>query len=491
MTSVRTTAAALGIALTVSLLASPSAHTSGPPPAQAAAGQRPNVVLILVDDARRDDLSTLPRIRNLIGTRGVTFKNAYSPFPLCCPARATLLTGQYAHNHGVLDNAAPLGGFTKFNDAHTLATWLTADYTTALIGKYLNEYAPPYVPPGWDHWMVPDSVYNYRATRWSIDGVNQNIAGYQTNTMAKLATGFINAHAKDPRPFFLYTSIVAPHSGEPAEPDDPNTVYRTTKFPTPNVSRRYRNTFRGLANRNPAFDEADVSDKPLRPAPLANWEIAALTEVNAQRRESLLSAQDATVAIIHSLKTTGVLDNTYVFFISDNGYLLGEHRIRGGKVFPYEVASHIPMLLRGPGIPAGSVVRQPVGLQDFAPTVLGLTSETAGTWPFDGVNTLPMIGHPKRRQSRPIVLEAGPASATCATTDHGYCPFRWHAVVALLDGTRWKYVVRDTGFKELYNLNRDSQELVNIAGRPTAAAVASRMQTLLDRYQWCAAAACR
>ena len=483
--------AVIGVALISLLLASPAAHTSQPRLVTAAAEQRPNVVLILVDDARRDDLSTLPRIRDLIGAPGATFRNAYSPFPLCCPARATLLTGQYAHNHGVLDNAAPLGGFTKFADTQTLPTWLTPDYSTALIGKYLNEYSPPYIPPGWDHWMVPEAVYNYRATRWSIDGVGQTFAGYQTNTVTKLATNFIDTHADGPQPFFLYTSIVAPHAGEPAEADDPNIVYQTTKFPTPNVQRAYRDAFRGLANRNPAFNEADVSDKPLRPAPLARWEIAALTEVNAQRRESLLSAQDAVVAVIRSLRTAGVLNNTYVFFTSDNGYTLGEHRIRGGKVFPYEVATHVPLLLRGPGIPAGSVVKQTVGLQDFAPTVLALTGETAGTWPFDGVNTMPMITHPTRRQGRPIVLEAGPESATCSITNHGYCPFRWHGVVVLLDGVRWKYVVRGTGFEELYNLTDDPHELLNLAGSKGSARAQTQMRRLLGQYQWCAASACR
>lgn len=476
------------VAAAVSLLAAPVAHPVGPTDvraAQVASGQ-PNVVLILVDDARMDDLTTLPRVRQLVGDAGATFSDSVSPFPLCCPARATLLTGQYAHNHQVLSNKAPLGGFTKFKDANTLATWLSPDYTTGLIGKYLNQYRPPYIPPGWDSWMVPYSVLNYRSSRWSVDGVERTYPGYQTNTIATLATDFINTHASDAKPFFLYTSIVAPHTGHPIESDDPNAVYNTTGFATPNVAVRYRDRFAGLANTNPAFNEADVRDKPQRPPRLAPWEIDALTEVNAQRRESLLSAQGVTRDIITTLRSTGELDNTYVFFISDNGFLLGEHRIRRGKVFPYEVAVKVPMLLRGPGITPGTVVRQPAGLQDFAPTVLAMTGHrsASGPFPIDGVNLLPMIGNPSLRSGRPIVIEAGPSRVHAPA-------YRFHGILAPVGGEHWKYVERGTGEKELYDLTRDPAELVNLAGRPTTAATQAELTALLKRYEWCAGTRCR
>ena len=144
----------------------------GRPPAStavAAAQTPPNIVLVLVDDARYDDLTTMPQVRQLIGGAGVSFRNFYSPFPLCCPARATLLTGQYAHNHGVLGNFRPNGGFDEFRDGSTLATWLDPTYRTGLIGKYLNEYAPPYQPPGWDEWTVPRGMYNYTGDPWYVD----------------------------------------------------------------------------------------------------------------------------------------------------------------------------------------------------------------------------------------------------------------------------------------------------------------------------------
>jgi N-acetylglucosamine-6-sulfatase len=453
----------------------------------AAAEPLPNVVVILVDDARADDMTTLPEVKSLIGDAGVTFASAYAPFPLCCPARATLLTGQYAHNHGVLDNAAPLGGFPAFDDANTLATWLTADYTTGFIGKYLNGYSLPYRPPGWDDWMVPtDSVYSYRGTSWNIDGVRRSYSGYRTDAMGTIAAEFIDAHADDAQPFLLFTSMVAPHAGNPFEPDDPNVVYQTTTFPTPNVKDVYRNRFAGVGNADPSFNETDVSDKPVRPAPLAPWEIAALTEVNAQRRESLLSAQDTTRTIIDSLQANGELDNTYVVFLSDNGYMLGDHRIRGGKVHPYEVATRVPLMMRGPGIPAGSIVDQTVGQHDLAPTILAMTQHVGanGSFPFDGASLLPMVGNPTLRAGRPIVLEIGPKTA--ASTE-----YRFHGIVVQINGVRWKYVERSTGKTELYDLAADPAELRNVSGRAAYAQVETQLRALLQQYEWCSGTACR
>ncbi|HYJ70695.1 MAG TPA: sulfatase [Nocardioidaceae bacterium] len=468
------------------LLAAPLVSVASTGDEAAAVDPPPNVVVILVDDARFDDMSTLPQVKALIGDAGATFANAYAPFPLCCPARATILTGQYAHNHGVLANEAPLGGFSAFEDTNTMATWLTPDYTTGFIGKYLNGYSLPYRPPGWDSWMVPtDSVYNYRGTSWNINGVHRTYAGYRTDAMGTIASEFIDAHADDARPFMLFTSIVAPHAGNPVEADDPNQIYNTSIFPTPNVKDTYRDRFAGLRNADPSFNEADVSDKPVRPGPLAQWEINALTEVNAQRREALLSAQDATRRIIESLQAAGELDNTYVLFLSDNGFMLGDHRIRSGKVHPYEVATRIPLMIRGPGIPAGSVVTQPVGEQDIAPTILAMTDNVGanGGFPLDGANILSMIGNPGVRAGRPVVIEMGPKTAM--STD-----YRFHGVVVRVDGVRWKYVERTGGRKELYDLNADPAELTNVAGKAAYTQIQSQLRTLLLQYQWCAGTAC-
>jgi arylsulfatase A-like enzyme len=177
---------------------------------------------------------------------------------------------------------------------------------------------------------------------------------------------------------------------------------------------------------------------------------------------------------------------TYLVFASDNGYLLGDHRIRGGKVFPYEVSARVPLLIRGPDIPAGSVVNQTVGLHDLAPTILAMTDHVGanGGSTIDGANVLPMIGHPGNRAGRPLVLEAGPESINRPA-------YRFHGVVAMVDGVRWKYVERDTGKKELYNLGNDPSELTNLAGRRAFAQVQAHLRAVLVDRQWCSGAECR
>jgi arylsulfatase A-like enzyme len=451
--------------------------------ATAQVAPRPNVIVIMTDDMRTDDLSTLPQIQSLIADAGATFRNAYSPFPLCCPARATLLTGQYAHNHGVQSNKAPTGGFSVFDDSRTLATWLDRNYVTGWIGKYFNEYGAngtaTYVPPGWDEWNTPDgSVWNYAQTRWNVNGVMKTFNGqYQTDTLGDFAISFINRHVDDAEPFFLVASILAPHTGTPSEPDDP------TGFPTPYVSPEYRDSLSTLQlDRNPAFNE-DTSDKPLNLSPLSASEVRALTEVNQQRRESLLSAQDVVQRIADVLAATGELNNTYILFFSDNGYTLGEHRIRGGKVLPYEITAKVPLLIRGPGIPPGTVVNQPVGLHDLAPTVLRMTQNVGaqGTFVIDGVNILSMISDPTLRRNRPIVIEGAPPNGEL-TPDWTFQGIRT---------PRWKYVERPTGKRELYDLINDPYELQNQAGMASFSTVQAQMRDRLGRYKFCKGSGCQ
>ncbi len=442
----------------------------------------PNVVVVLLDDARYDDIASMPLVQRQVGQAGATLTRFYSSMPLCCPARASLLTGQYPHNHKVLSNKAPTGGFKEFDDRSTLATWLDPTYRTGLVGKYLNEYEPPYQPPGWDEWLVPRAMYNYTATGWFLDkgqgGAYATVPGYQTDAIGALAADFIRRNAPASQPFFLQTSLVAPHAGIPADPDDPDGV------PTPYVEPAYRDFFEGSRNTDPSFDEADVSDKPLRPAPLSDAEERALNEALQQRREAGLSAQDAILKVLGALRDAGELNDTYVFVLSDNGYILGEHRIRGGKVAPYEVSARVPLMVRGPGIPAGATVEELSGLVDLAPTILSMTgvdSPTPGR--IDGVDLLPVLRDPTRSLGRPgILLEA---TKVDATTDP--LPWSYHAIVS----GDYKYVERTGGNKELYNLAWDPYELKNIAGQSAYALTQSRLATMLEDRQWCTGADCR
>jgi len=443
--------------------------------------ERPNIVLFLVDDARLDDLTATPSIQARIGGQGAVVRKFYAPFPLCCPARATLLTGEYPHNHGVLSNLAPTGGWAEFEDSSTLATWLTPTYRTGLIGKYFNQYKAPYTPPGWDEWMVPQGMYDYAGTRWWLDrglgGAWSTVPGYQTDTIGSLASDFVLRNAPSDEPFFLYTSIVAPHAGVPADPDDP------AGFPTPYVKPVYRDALAGSkVLTDPAFNEADVSDKSVRPRPLTSAEIAGLQETAAQRREALMSAEDAVERVLDTLAASGEADNTYVMFMSDNGYILGEHRIRGGKLAPYEVSNHVPFLVSGPGIVPGTVVDDVSAQVDFAPTVMSMAGLTAPA-AVDGVDLLPRLtGTQPSLTRKGILLEA---TDTQATVDP--LPWLYRGVVS----QRFKYVERSTGKKELYDLRADPSELVNIANQTAYAAPQTRLARLLSAYRSCVGVTCR
>ncbi len=476
------TPARLGVALVLVgglLFPSPPGATHSSPARRAPAVQSPpNIVVLLLDDARLDDMSVLRDVRTRVANRGVTITRHYAPFPLCCPARATLLTGRYAHNHRVLSNEAPGGGFGAFDDSSTLATWLDPTYTTGLVGKYLNQYARPYVPPGWDEWMVPYRMYDYDHPEWWIDrgAVAERVllSGYQTDTIGSLAADFVRRHASDAQPFFLMTDVVAPHAGTPRDPDDPS-------MPTPAVSPAYRNVFAGQPLQDPSFNEADISDKPAQLAPLTPAEIRAEAEVNAQRREALLSAQDALDAVIDALDESGELSRTFVVVTSDNGYLLGEHRIRSGKMAPYEVANHMPLYIRGPGIPAGTSFTGLTSQVDLAPTLARMAGvPLRSAWRLDGESMLYRLRHRTAAHStRPgVLLEATVPGDTGS--------WQYHGVVS----GRWKYVERASGAVELYDLTADPYELRSLGQDPAYAAARRHLAGILADLRDCAAAQC-
>ncbi len=439
----------------------------------------PNIVLILLDDARVDDMRVMREVTERINGRGATFKRFYSSFPLCCPARATLLTGQYPHNHGVLSNGQPTGGWAEFDDSSTLATWLQPTYRTGLIGKYLNQYEIPYQPPGWDEWMVPKGVYNYETSRWWVDhglgGTFRELSGYQTDTLATLASDFVERNAPSTEPFFLLTSVVAPHAGVPADPDDPVSTR------TPYVKPLYRDWFEGVVNKNPSVNESDVSDKPAVLPLLTPKQIAGLTEAFQQRRESMLSVRDAVEDLMDALVASGELANTYVMVMSDNGFLLGEHRYPWGKVQPYEVSNHVPFAVRGPGIAPGTVVPDVSAQVDFAATVADMAGVEPGL-PQDGTSLLPALTEGSRTSRPGILLEATDRDATSDPL-----PWLYQGVVK----GRWKYIERTTGHRELYDLRTDPHELVNLADRAEHATKQSELAALTQRLRSCAGLSCR
>jgi arylsulfatase A-like enzyme len=445
-------------------------------PATAAAAS-PNVVVVETDDQTVADLAVMPETRSLIGAAGVTFTRSFVSMSECCPSRATFLTGQYAHNHGVLGNERPYGGFTRLRGAETLPVWLQrAGYATGLVGKYLNGYGSTdryLVPPGWTDFegLIGRSTYRFFDFTMNVNGaLETTFDEYQTDAITERAVDFVQRNAG--RPFFLWTTYVAPHSGGPTELDDP-VPYKST-VPAP----RHFGAFTGEPlPRPPSFNEADVSDKPplIRHRPsLRPREIAAITETRRQRLASLLAVDEGVERIVETLQATGTLADTVLVFTSDNGWMAGEHRIASGKRVAYEPSIRVPLLIRGPGFPAGSRRSDLVWNGDLAPTILALTGGHPA-FPLDGRSLLA----PPDRDPRAILLE-GPA----APRTLGLPQFTG------LRTRRYKYVEHLFGARELYDLRRDPYELTNLARLPRMAGVKSRLAHRLAQLRGCAGPSC-
>jgi arylsulfatase A-like enzyme len=461
------------LALALALLwAAPVAHAA------------PNVVVIETDDQVVGDLAAMPQTRALIADAGVTFDNSFVSLSLCCPSRATFLTGQYAHNHGVRSISPPWGGFSKLHGSETLAVWLQrAGYSTGLVGKYLNGYGGNVVPPGWTDFqgLLSSSTYRFFDYTMNVNGVREHfgddVADYQTDVLTQRSLDFIREHTGDGAPFFLWTTFVAPHVGQPHDLQDPIGVKSTVPAP------RDWNAFAGaLLPRPPSFDEADVSDKPpsvrYRPR-LSRWRIAAIANTYRQRLASLLAVDEGVGRIVDALRAAGQLDNTLLIFTSDNGFMVGEHRIPGGKVVPYEPSIRVPLLMRGPGIPAGVHRAQLAFNGDLAPTILDAAHARAGL-ALDGRSLLPFARSARVHSGRAILIEAPPGNRT-----NGLPMFTG------LRTPRYKYVQYLHGARELYDLRRDPWELDNLAGKRSAAGVQRRLARRLARLRGCAGADCR
>jgi arylsulfatase A-like enzyme len=486
---------------------------------------RPNVVVIMTDDARNDDLRWMPHVRHLIGDQGVRFTNTFSPQPLCCPARASFITGEYSHNHHVWSQAPPWG-FQALHDASTLPVWLQrAGYDTAFAGKYLNgygvEHAPTggsslrYVPPGWTDWRasvdggiaagtaLDGGTYRYFDTTLNVNGrlvPHQGV--YQTHLLGQESRQIFRERARSPRPFFSWTSFVAPHHGGPEEADDPRPVLRSDGgaqiFRNPARPRRVWGRFDSVIRHAPgARGEADVRDKPffIRDLPaLTPAEQRGVTEDARQRAEALWLVDRQVAKMMRTLRQTGQLDNTYVIFTSDNGYFLGEHRMRQGKILPYEPSLRVPLLIRGPGIPHGQVRTDPFTMIDFAPTILAAAG-VSGPPTIDGVNLLGVAEHGDRGWNRGILTETGPRAIGSDTAEsdnflvkqHGPSPLRFSQGVRTGD---YLYVEHASRERELYDLRTDPREVDNLVDRPRMQRVVRLMAHELDVLRNCKGSAC-
>jgi N-acetylglucosamine-6-sulfatase len=414
-----------------------------------AAAAPPNIVLILTDDQRWDTLPFMPTVQSELVGRGVTFTNGFVTNPICCPSRASILTGAYSHTTGVYRNGSPFGGFGAFRDESTVATWLDdAGYETGLFGKYVNGYPAPYIPPGWDRWIAFTAAgyYTYGFTRDGEDFPISEQTTYSTDFLAQEAVSFLRTAS---RPFFLYFAPHAPH--RPATP-----------------AVRHEGAFSDLPVwRPPSYNERNVADKPpwIQAKPrLDAVERATLDALRIEQVRSLLAVDEAVASMLQTLLESGDLANTLFVFTSDNGFLFGEHRL-DRKKYPYQESIRVPFVVRYDAlVDAARTETRPVLNIDLAPTFAALGGAAAPG--ADGQSIVPLLtGAEAPWRTRFLVEHLRPSPPT-------YCALRT---------PRYSFVTYATGDRELYDLAVDPNELGNLAGKATWAKTIVRLRRPLAR----------
>jgi N-acetylglucosamine-6-sulfatase len=517
--------------------------------------ERPSFVVVQTDDETLDQLYTvfnaggievpaMPNTLSMIAGRGMTFNRYYVSYPLCCPSRVTLLTGRYAHNSNVRGNVQPNGGYSGFRArgawSHNLATWLQgAGYRTIHIGKFLNGYGDePFdngteVPPGWSAWhtvLNADTHHYYYGyslnDNGTIDGpfgdsgswdtreygerdyfgcptstIEEKPCLYETDVFSRIAAEELIGTSPE-QPFYLQLDYTAPH-GDFRRPAGPE--------PAP----RHYTLFDGAPyphSREEGFNEGNVNDKPrfIREAPyLSGEEIHTYRVYYDKALASLRSIDDGVKTVLDTLGSQHRLRNTYVIFVSDNGFFYGEHRLTGGKFLAYEPSTHLPFLIRGPGIKPGTATGELAANTDIAPTIL----ELAGVTPdksVDGTSLVPFLRDPSLRTRRPILFESfvetsdveanGEPTAQKVVKEVRQRPNGGKATASIVappkdyEGIRlgpYKYIEWPDGEKELYDITKDPNELNNIVRVPNYFPIRAFLHAQLIRLEACVGHTCR
>ena len=416
--------AAIGLATTLIWLASTASGQVATPP---------NILLIMTDDQEASTLEYMPNVQAELVAKGTTYTEHTYTFPLCCPSRATMLTGLYPHNTGVFSN----GGFDEFKrrglESQTRAVWLNdAGYYVTYSGKYVNGYNG-WRPPGYDHfwsWRDPTAKTDGKTAATALEQIRE---------------------APADTPFFTTVSFHAPH----------------TPFYYPKLHGRL---FGGVqAPRVPSMNEDDVSDKPPY---VRDSKKRDMKEVDAAYRKALRSLQRPDEFVgdaISVLEQRGELEDTYILFVTDNGTHYGYHRLPNAKETPYEEDVNFPLIVRGPGVGHGTDSKL-VGNHDIAPTI----ADMAGVTPPDQVDGTSIFDAGQRQA---ILIRGG---------GDGRGVPRWDG----LRTDRYTYAVyRKTGFRELYDRQTDPYQLENIA--PEVPEIVAELHARMQAIDGCSGDACR
>jgi len=418
---------------------------------------QPNFIHICADDMRFDDFYYMTQLRRLI--RGSTvFGNHFVPFSVCAPSRASILTGQHVHNHGVLGNKEPYGywRFREIED-NALAVWLAnAGYAVSHIGKFVNGYSQVggvHIPPGYSDWhafSAGDPYFNFTLSENGKDVV-YNSGEYSTDVLVQKALDFI---ATAPQPYAMFLWPSCPHEPSTPAPRDLGTF--------DNVDMPVRDS----------FNEADMSDKPrpMQNLPLLTGDQIAAIQTDWRRRQETLQSLDRGIAaIVGALTRNGQMGNTHILFTSDNGYISGEHRVDDRKNLCYDEAARVSLYWRQPGA-SESFIQAPVLNIDATAAMLDLAGATAG-YTLDGRSLVPLLSGAVDNWNTAVLTECTYASAV--VTRH-YRYVEWF----------------DNKGIELYDIIHDRSQMQNVAGKPEYAEIQASLADALHALQGCAGPDC-
>ena len=444
------------------------------------ADPRPNIIVVLVDDLRWDEVGaaghpyvSTPNV-DRIAREGVYFANSFTTTPLCSPARASFLTGQYAHTNGITDNLA------RNEQSHELETFPkalhAAGYDTAFIGKWHmgNDDTPR---PGFSMWAGMKGQGEAINPEFNVDGDRRQFRGYVTDIMTEMSVDFISAERD--RPFLLYLSHKALHPNV-TQLDDGSTASSPSGRPGFIPADRHAGLYENAIVPRRASSSVAPVDKPalmrqINELPPLGPGTITRDQTIRQRQEMLMAVDDGLGTLVALLEEQGRLDNTVVVFTSDHGYWYGEHGLRGERRLAYEEASRIPLMIRYPKrIAAGLRPTELVLNIDLAPTLLEYAGEIPGDH-IQGASLVPVIdGRTGGNWRDSILIEYYSDTVFERVYLMGYKAVRTE---------RYKYIQYQDldGMDELYDLAYDPYELKNLIDDERSSAVLTEMKLELRR----------
>ncbi|HEY1566453.1 MAG TPA: sulfatase [Solirubrobacteraceae bacterium] len=421
----------------------------------------PNIVFVLTDDLSLDLLPYMPQVQQL-QREGTSFNNYFVSDSLCCPSRSSIFTGEFPHDTGVFTNSGPFGGLNAFynhdDEDRTFNVALHDEgYRTAMMGKYINGYLQrrspipsTAVPPGWSEWDVAGWGYREFNYRLNIDGTVHHFGhaprDYLTDVIARRGVHFIDRSATMDRPFFLELATFGPH---------------TPYVPAP----RDRHAWPGLMAPRPANFDVLPTNPPSWLAghpPLSDHQIAKINHAFRRRVQDVMSVNDMIARVRAALQANGLSRDTYIVFSSDNGLHTGEYRLTPGKLTAFDTDIHVPLVVAGPGVPAGTSTDAMTENVDLAQTFaqMGGTSMASG----DGHSLLGLIHGdiPQDWRNTILVEHHGPKPDPGDPDEQDRSSGNPPSYEAMRTPT-FLYVEYKDGEREFYDLRGDPYELDNIA----------------------------